>query len=137
MRSGEAHWITDRGDDMNKIIRTSSDNHDWTYIGGIRDGFRNHGYCASNTWFRSYSGSKKLQGNVEGTAHPTPDGQQAIADKAIPLVRTDAPLRSRDLVFIRILSVRIEDNRLGKRKPCADCYQLRVGILGKPETGLR
>jgi lysophospholipase L1-like esterase len=112
MRSDEAHWISDRGDELNSVMRSASQRNGWAYISGIRDKFRGHGYCADDddTWFRSYTGSKKLQGNDRGTAHPNPDGHRAIADVASTFVSADGraslpPQR----IHIRVNSVRLDN----------------------------
>jgi hypothetical protein len=92
INSDEAHWITDRGDELNARMAASAAFHGWTYVGGIRDAFRRHGYCAdSRTWFRSYSGSKKLQGDVFGTAHPLGDGHSAVGRLVARSIPADPP----------------------------------------------
>ncbi|MDQ3870657.1 MAG: GDSL-type esterase/lipase family protein, partial [Chloroflexota bacterium] len=59
---GEARWITARGDELNGAMRAAAMRNGWRYVGGVRDAFRRHGYCAgAKTWFRSFSGSRKLQ----------------------------------------------------------------------------
>jgi hypothetical protein len=90
--SDEAHWITDRGDELNARMRTSAAFHGWRYVRGVRDDFRGHGYCAGGrTWFRSFSGSDKLQGNVAGTAHPLGDGHSAVARLVAPTIPPETP----------------------------------------------
>ncbi len=115
MRSYEAHWISDRGDELNAVMRAAAHRNAWTYIGGangVRDTFRGHGYCADDddTWFRSYTGSKKLQGNDRGTAHPNPEGHRMIAKVASKFVSVDGgtpPTPQR--VHIRLKSVRLDN----------------------------
>lgn len=89
MNSDEAHWLSDRGDDLNAGIRTAADTYGWTYIGGIRDAFRGHGYCADDedTWFRSWSGSQTLQADEYGTAHPNREGHRVVTGIAAPIVQ--------------------------------------------------
>lgn len=111
INSDEAHWITDRGDELNARMAASAAFHRWTYVGGIRDAFRRRGYCAdSRTWFRSYSGSKKLQGDVFGTAHPRGDGHSAVGRLVARSIPADppavpAPFRLR----IEFTRVRVDD----------------------------
>jgi hypothetical protein len=95
MNSDEAHWISDRGDSLNEAIRTAADLYGWTYIGGIRDAFRGHGYCADDddTWFRSYSGSQTLQADENGTAHPNRDGHRTVAEIAAPIIQAELDRR--------------------------------------------
>jgi hypothetical protein len=128
MRSGEAHWITDRVDDLNAALKAAARSYGWVYVRDVRKKFRRHGYCAgAQSWFRSYSGSKKLQGNNRGTAHPSGKGPVRIADLAMPLINTHAvPLRL-ERVRVELLSVRVDDN--GDARPCVNC-RVRVAILG-------
>jgi GDSL-like lipase/acylhydrolase family protein len=95
MNSDEAHWISDRGDGLNAAIGAAADLYGWTYIGGVRDAFRGHGYCADDddTWFRSWSGSQKLQADENGTAHPNRDGHRAVAALAAPVIQTELERR--------------------------------------------
>ena len=95
MNSDEAHWISDRGDGLNAAIAAAADLYGWTYIGGVRDAFRGHGYCADDddTWFRSWSGSQKLQSDENGTAHPNRDGHRAVAALAAPVIQAELERR--------------------------------------------
>ena len=95
MSDGEANYMMNRGDDLNARLRAAASANHWTYLGGIRDAFlrdvhgEGHGYCAKHTWFRSYSGSKKLQGDDKGTAHPNRTGHQKIAQLVRPKLRSE------------------------------------------------
>jgi hypothetical protein len=130
LRSGEAHWITDRGDDLNAALRAAARDDGWEYIGGVRDAFRSHGYCAgARTWFRSYSGSKSLLGDINGTAHPSGRGPVRIADLAMPEIDTGAAPAPPERVRVELLTVRVDDN--GATGPCANC-RVRVAMLGLP-----
>ena len=134
MRSGEAHWITDRGDDLNAALNAAARSYGWEYVGDVRNEFRSHGYCAgAQTWFRSYSGSKKLQGNNKGTAHPSGGGPVRIADLAMPGIDTHAVPPPLERVRVDLLSARVDDN--GDVRPCVNC-RLSVAILGLPPQEL-
>jgi lysophospholipase L1-like esterase len=135
MRDDEARWISNRGDDLNQAIKTATDLHGWTYLGGIRDAFRGHGYCADDddTWFRSYSGSKKLQGNTDGTAHPNREGHEAIAELAAPKIDTTKTAPPLAALRIHLISLRLED-RVEHKLACDTddelCLRVSFGIHG-------
>ena len=48
------------------------------YVGGIEQAFRGRGYCADNSWFRSFTGSWDRQGDAWGAAHPIEAGHDEI-----------------------------------------------------------
>jgi hypothetical protein len=136
MRPSEAEWIGKRGDDLNSRLWLAAQVNRWTYIPGIRkaflphDGEKGHGYCASDPWFRSYSGSKSVQGNNRGTAHPISPGIEKIAAIARQLVDIDATLKPLLRVRIQFLSVRFDDTH--PRSDCDDCHRVHVNFLGRP-----
>jgi GDSL-like Lipase/Acylhydrolase family len=128
--NSEARWITDRAEDLNAALRTAARSHGWVYVRDVRDKFRKHGYCADpGSWFRSYTGSNKLQGNEKGTAHPSGDGPAAIADLALPHINTRAVAPPLQRVTVELLSVRVDNN--GLQMPCLSC-QVSVAMLGLP-----
>lgn len=60
----------------------------WTYIDGIRDLFKNHGYCAGDqSWFVFISESLENQGDVSGSVHPNETGHKKIAELAFPVIQ--------------------------------------------------
>jgi hypothetical protein len=114
INSDEAHWITDRGDELNARMAASAAFHGWTYVGGVRDAFRRHGYCADGdrTWFRSFSGSRKLQGNRFGTAHPLWAGHAAIGRLVARTIPPETPaVPARADLRIEFTRVRVDDIR--------------------------
>jgi hypothetical protein len=114
---GEARWITRGGDDLNRALAAAADRNGWGYVGGIRDAFRGHGYCAGKAWFRSFSASLRHQGNKSGTAHPTGTGHAAagaIVADAIPDEERALPAPAR---------VRIDFERLRVFTPSSDVDQ--------------
>ena len=60
----------------------------WTYIDGIKDLFKNHGYCAGNqSWFVFINSSRENQGDVNGAIHPNELGHRKIAELAFPSIK--------------------------------------------------
>ena len=105
----EARWISNRGNELNAAMAEAAERNGWGYVGGIRDAFRGHGYCAGDTWFRSWSGSKKLQRNISGTAHPIWAGHRAageIVAATIPAESQAAPRPAQ--LRVEFLRVRID-----------------------------
>ena len=100
-----------RGDDLNRTLRTAASANGWTFVRDVRDTFRGHGYCADadHTWFRSLSGSKKLQGDEHGTAHPNRAGHAAMASLAGPAVRASRPAPEPVQIVVQLRRVRIDD----------------------------
>jgi hypothetical protein len=80
----EAAEFTRHGETLNQAIANAADANHWTAV-PVTEPFRHHGYCADGdtpdgvTWFRSWSGSRKLQGDNLGTAHPRFLGHDAVA----------------------------------------------------------
>jgi hypothetical protein len=111
INSDEAHWITDRGDELNARMSASAASHGWTYVGGVRNAFRRHGYCAGDdTWFRSFSGSRKLQGDMFGTAHPLGAGHAAVGGLAARAIPVEAPgVNAPTHLRVEFTRVRVDD----------------------------
>ena len=59
-------------------------NH-WTYVTGISAAFRTHGYPSTASWIRHIDDSIAMQGDVDGTFHPTALGHQAIARRLLAI----------------------------------------------------
>jgi hypothetical protein len=87
----EADWFTAHANELNDIVREGPRRNGWTNLHGSVEKLRNHDYCASGTWVRSYSGSQKLQGNENGTAHPTRKGHQMIAGAILSQIHPGPP----------------------------------------------
>jgi hypothetical protein len=75
----EARWIGDMGAILDLKIAAAAGRNDWTSV-PVTDSFRGHGYCADDTWFRSWSGSQAVQGDHDGTAHPLSHGHVKVAE---------------------------------------------------------
>jgi hypothetical protein len=69
------------GAQLNQEISSSAASFGWGYVGGIVSGFQGHNYCADDTYFRSFTESLDMQGDVEGTAHPNGTGHSVIATR--------------------------------------------------------
>lgn len=81
----EAKAIKRIGRSLNQAIEDAADpaNHDWTFVDGIAEGFRGHGYCRSRNkrYFVTVSESCIRQGDFYGTMHPNQFGQQVYGDQ--------------------------------------------------------
>ena len=67
---------------LNQAVQKAAEDHGWTYVSGIVEGFQGGGYCRSDKrYFIQYDESKLIQGDREGTMHPNRKGQQIYADK--------------------------------------------------------
>jgi hypothetical protein len=120
--SGEAHWITDRGDELNAAMAAGAARNGWTYVSGIRDAFRRHGYCARTApWFRSFSASLERQGNKDGTAHPLGTGHSKIGE----IVATTIP--SEEQALPAPARVRFQFTRVRVSSPPGEGYEIVKG----------
>ncbi|HKP88607.1 MAG TPA: GDSL-type esterase/lipase family protein [Thermoleophilaceae bacterium] len=115
--TGEARWITSGGDDLNAAMAAAARRNGWGYVSGVRDAFRHHGYCADDSWFRSFSGSMKLQGNKFGTAHPLGAGHAAAGEVVAPTIPSEEQPLSPPA------RVRIEFERLRVFTPASEVYE--------------
>lgn len=75
--------------ELNLQEQLAAKNFGWTYIGGIVNAFRGHGYCESsdNSWYRAASTSCKIQGDINGTIHPNEKGHHKIAELGFSVVK--------------------------------------------------
>jgi hypothetical protein len=79
----DADTIFGLAHELNAKIQSIVDRHEnWTYIGGIVDGFTGHGYCAPDPFFVAASTSCRQQGDFFGTMHPDQQGQ-AVYGRAV------------------------------------------------------
>jgi hypothetical protein len=61
---------------LNLAVATAATKHTWHLVGGEADGFRTHGYCASNSWIVSIGQTLAEQGNQYGAMHPNLAGHR-------------------------------------------------------------
>jgi hypothetical protein len=94
INSDEGAWLHDLGVRLNDEIRRSAARNGWNYVGEIADGFRGHGYCADDPWFRGFWGSVEGQGNIDGTLHPNASGHAHTAGRVAAAVEAGAPDRA-------------------------------------------
>ncbi|MGH2896338.1 MAG: GDSL-type esterase/lipase family protein [Solirubrobacteraceae bacterium] len=90
----DAKWFIAHAKQLNDIVRAGANRNGWTNLHGYVEKFRVHDYCNSfyrDSWFRAYSASNKLQGNKDGTAHPTRKGHEVIADTVLPQIHPGPP----------------------------------------------
>jgi hypothetical protein len=79
----DADTIFGLAHELNTKIRSIVDkHHNWTYVGGIIEGFTGHGYCAPEPFFVSATRSCHEQGDFLGTMHPN-QGGQAVYSRAV------------------------------------------------------
>jgi GDSL-like Lipase/Acylhydrolase family len=66
---------------LNRAVSRAAVEHGWHYVGGIRDEFVGHGYCADATdrWIRNVWESLAQQGNTNGAFHPNEFGRRTYA----------------------------------------------------------
>ena len=64
---------------MNNAGAAAAARNGWDYVGGIRDMFINHGYCATDHYVVQLSESVWNQSNKEGSFHPNNLGQDVYA----------------------------------------------------------
>lgn len=89
----EAKAIKRIGRSLNQAIEDAADpdNHDWTFVDGIAEGFRGHGYCRSRNerYFVTVSESCIRQGDFYGTMHPNQSGQRVYGDQIAAALRRE------------------------------------------------
>jgi lysophospholipase L1-like esterase len=64
---------------LNRAIQAAASAHGWTYVGGISEDFRTHGYPSRTPWVRRVGESLRRQGDRYGAFHPNEPGHRAIA----------------------------------------------------------
>ena len=84
---------------LNAALRRAADQLNWTFVEGISESFRTHGYAATDTWFVRAKESEELQGPrlspvgyvrgeiAPGMLHPNRQGHQVIADRLFRSIR--------------------------------------------------
>jgi hypothetical protein len=74
---------------LQSTIQRSANEWGWHVI-SYTDAFAEHGYCASDSWIRTFEDSKRDQGDEDGTLHPNGAGHSfmggRIADAVWPLI---------------------------------------------------
>ena len=80
--SAEAAWASNNMMvRLNTAVTNAKALYGWTYVGGIRDAFLPHGYCATDHWVDRFRESQSLQGDQNGSLHPNHSGQNLYGAK--------------------------------------------------------
>jgi len=87
----EAALIARMGELLNSRIERSAARNGWSVARGATPAFRPHGYCHEDSWLRSLSDSLDMQGNVDGTMHPTGKGHAILAQFLVNAMTGPAP----------------------------------------------
>ncbi|MEF8789009.1 MAG: GDSL-type esterase/lipase family protein [Haloarculaceae archaeon] len=73
---------------LNKQVEDAAERHDWTYVDGVVEGFRGHGYCrGEDRYFVTWSESTRRQNDHKGVMHPDQSGHEVIADRIVAAMR--------------------------------------------------
>lgn len=75
---------------LNSIVREQAAAHNWVFVDGVSNAFRDHGYCARASWIVRIIPAL-LAGNSTGPFHPNALGQQAYGDSIFQAVRPYLP----------------------------------------------
>jgi hypothetical protein len=76
---------------LNAHVEDAAERHDWTYVDGIVEGFRGHGYCrGEDRYFVTWSESMRRQNDHKGVMHPNQAGHEVYADRIVAAMR-DSP----------------------------------------------
>ena len=115
-RVADKQWMTKTVDTINAAVTNAGKYRNGWTVTKTRDLFRRHGYCAPAgiTWFNSLYQSKRRQGDVNGTAHPTRDGHVATFRAVRPRIRLDAvaPAPDQFVVNVKKLALTLPDQGL-------------------------
>jgi lysophospholipase L1-like esterase len=109
MSDDDARWVTDQGERLNRTLTEAAARHGWTSV-PVTDAYRTHGYCADDSWFRSWAESQATQEDDRGTAHPNGAGHRATAELVTPRVNLDAVAPPQQRLEVRFLRARVVDD---------------------------
>jgi hypothetical protein len=76
-------------DPLNEQVRRAAnkDQHGWTFVGGINQGFRQHGYCSVSNWIVRLEQSYDWQGDINGSFHPNNAGHSFYGRQIAAILR--------------------------------------------------
>lgn len=77
----DARLVKDLSVKLNKAIEEAAKVHNWIWVDGITEAFKQRGYCAEDCLFVQTSESFLAQGDWFGMLHPNEKGQQIYGDK--------------------------------------------------------
>ena len=66
---------------LNDTVEQQAATLGWTFIDGIEESFRLHGYCSTSPWMVRLGESFARQMDHMGTAHPNVKGHESYRDK--------------------------------------------------------
>jgi hypothetical protein len=74
---------------LNDAIAAAAARHGWTFVDGLFERSRLHGYCSDDPWLVHLQESFLIQGDANGTVHPNAAGHAASADLLTDALRRD------------------------------------------------
>jgi len=74
---------------LNAVITAAASEYKWTLVTRIFTDFRTHGYPSTSRWIRTLGESYDMQGNYDGTFHPTAAGHLDIARNLLAAYRAN------------------------------------------------
>lgn len=74
---------------LNERVRQAANNdgYGWTVVGGIYQGFRQHGYCSTANWIVRLEQSIDWQGDINGSFHPNNAGHSFYGQRIVAVLR--------------------------------------------------
>jgi hypothetical protein len=72
---------------LNDTVAQQAATLGWTFVDGIEQSFRLHGYCSTNPWMVRIGESFARQMDYLGTAHPNVKGHESYRDKIYAALR--------------------------------------------------
>ena len=94
--------IVERGAELlNERLRLAADEFGWTFVEGIAEQFKRHGYSSGQSYFTFAEDSCLHQRDLQGTMHPNDDG----AEKAAEVIRAALGRTFKSLGHSRITEV--------------------------------
>ena len=100
--ANEGDVMSGYGGMLNAQIEFAARAYGWNYINKVSGAFANNPYCSSQPYFRHFETSWVTQGNEKGTAHPSINGQNTIAEllrSAVVMREGFVPYRHTQLVI--------------------------------------
>jgi lysophospholipase L1-like esterase len=79
----DAELVKTVAHELNCALATAAGKHGWIFVTGVEERFQGHGYCRpfGERWFRTCSESLVMQGDTEGTIHPTSSAHMVIGQQ--------------------------------------------------------
>lgn len=76
---------------LKDAVEEAAEEYDWTFVDGIAEGFRGHGYCRSRNerYFVTASESCTRQGDFNGIMHPNQSGHRVYRDQIAAAIRRE------------------------------------------------